>query len=103
MLSGKPDAAEKVDVTVNVTIDQEVRKLNNSRLGWGVEQVASTSTERVGSATRRYSIEIGRSQVESPPGRFARLDDQLATCYINCVQRFKGAEGYGRAAWFAYL
>lgn len=60
LLSGTPDAAGKVDVAVTVTIDHEVRKLDDSRLGWGIETVVSTSTERIGSATRRYSIEIGR-------------------------------------------
>src|ERR1019366_8769449 len=60
MLSGTPDAAGKVDVAVTVTIDQKVRKLDDSKLGWGVEMVISTSTERVGSATRRYSIEVSR-------------------------------------------
>ena len=56
MLTGTPDVAGKVDVT----IDQEARKLDDSRLGWGVEEVISTSTERMGSATRRYSIEVSR-------------------------------------------
>ncbi|HSI33455.1 MAG TPA: Ig domain-containing protein [Tepidisphaeraceae bacterium] len=58
LLSGTPDAAGKVDVAVTVTIDRDVRKLDDGRLGWGVEKVISTSTERVGSATRKYSIEI---------------------------------------------
>ncbi|HTK74384.1 MAG TPA: Ig domain-containing protein [Gemmataceae bacterium] len=60
LLSGTPDAAGKVDVAVTVTIDQEVRKLDDGPLGWGIEKVLSTSTERVGSATRRYSIEVSR-------------------------------------------
>jgi hypothetical protein len=60
VLSGTPNAAGKVDVAVTVTIDQEVRKLDDGRLGWGVEKVISTPTERVGSATRRYSIEVSR-------------------------------------------
>ena len=60
LLSGTPDAAGKVDVAVTVTIDQEVRKLDDGTLGWGIEKVVSTSTERVGSATRRFSIEVGR-------------------------------------------
>jgi hypothetical protein len=51
--------AGKVDVAVTVTIDQEVRKLDGT-LGWGIVKVLSTSTERVGSATRRFSIEVGR-------------------------------------------
>lgn len=60
LLSGTPDAAGKVDVAVTVTINQEVRKLDDGTLGWGIEKVVSTSTERVGSATRRFSIEVGR-------------------------------------------
>ena len=60
MLSGTPDVAGKVGVAVTVTIDQEVRKLDDGRLGWGVEKVISTPIERVGSATRRYSIEVSR-------------------------------------------
>lgn len=60
VLSGTPDAAGKFDVAVTVTIDQEVRKLDDNTLGWGQEKVISTSTERVGSATRKYSIEISR-------------------------------------------
>jgi hypothetical protein len=60
MLSGTPDAVGKVDVAVTVTIDQEVRKLDDNTLGWGNEKVISTSTTRVGSATRRFSIEISR-------------------------------------------
>ncbi len=60
LLSGTPDAAGKVDVVVTVTIDREVRKLDDARLGWGVEKVISTSIVRVGSATRMYSIEVSR-------------------------------------------
>lgn len=59
-LSGTPDAAGKFDIAVTVTIDQEVRKLDDGPLGWGIEKVVSTSTERVGSATRKFSIEVGR-------------------------------------------
>jgi hypothetical protein len=60
VLSGTPDAAGEFDVAVTVTIDREVRKLDDDRLGWGVEKVTSTSTERVGRATRTYSIEVRR-------------------------------------------
>lgn len=60
MLSGTPDAAGKVDVAVTVTIDQELRTLDDARLGWGIETVISTSIERVGSATRKFSIEVSR-------------------------------------------
>ncbi|OAI47713.1 hypothetical protein AYO44_09120 [Planctomycetaceae bacterium SCGC AG-212-F19] len=60
LLSGTPAATGRVDVAITVTIDQEVRKLDDGALGWGVEKVISTSTERVGSATRRYVIEVSR-------------------------------------------
>jgi hypothetical protein len=59
-LAGTPDAAGTFDLAVTVTIDRDVRKLDDGRLGWGVEKVISTSTERVGSATRKYSIEVSR-------------------------------------------
>ena len=60
VLSGTPDVAGKVNVAVTVTIDLEMRELDDARLGWGIETVISTSIERVGSATRRYSIEVSR-------------------------------------------
>jgi hypothetical protein len=60
LLSGTPTAAGKVEVSVTVTIDHEVRKLDDGPLGWGIEKVVSTGTERVGSATRRFSIAVGR-------------------------------------------
>jgi hypothetical protein len=60
LLSGTPDAAGKIDVAVIVTIDQAVRKLDDITLGWGNEKIVSISTERVGSATRKFSIDVGR-------------------------------------------
>ena len=58
LLSGTPDAAGTVDVAVTATIDRDVRKLDDGILGWGNEKVTSISTERVGSATRRYTVEV---------------------------------------------
>lgn len=57
-LSGTPDRAGKFEVEVTATIDREVRKLDEGALGWGQEKVLSTSTERVGSATQRFVIEV---------------------------------------------
>ena len=57
-LSGTPDAAGKFEVEVTATIDREVRKLDEGALGWGQEKVLSTSTERVGSASQRFVIEV---------------------------------------------
>jgi hypothetical protein len=34
--------------------------LDDGALGWGIEKVVSISTERVGSAARRFSIEVDR-------------------------------------------
>src|SRR4029077_3741683 len=48
LLSGTPDAARNGHVTVTGTIDQQVRKLDDSTIGWGIEKVISTATERVG-------------------------------------------------------
>jgi Putative Ig domain len=57
-LSGTPDAAGKFEVEVTATIDRQVRKLDEGVLGWGNEKVLSTSTERVGSASQRFVIEV---------------------------------------------
>ena len=57
-LSGTPDAAGKFEVEVTATIDREVRKLDEGVLGWGNEKVLSTSTERVGSASQRFVIDV---------------------------------------------
>jgi hypothetical protein len=57
VLSGTPDAAGKVEVSVSVALDREVRKLDPKALVWGREKVLSTTTERVGTATQKYQIE----------------------------------------------
>jgi hypothetical protein len=64
VLSGTPDAAGKVDVEVAVTIDREVRRLDERVLAWGNEKVLSMSAERVGEATQRFEIDVRRT----PPG-----------------------------------
>ncbi len=61
-LSRTPDAAGKFEVEVTATIDREVRKLDDGALGWGQEKVLSASTERVGSATQRFVIEVRRGE-----------------------------------------
>jgi len=58
VLSGTPDAAGKVQVAVTVTIDREVRKLDEKVLAWGNEKVLSTATERVGAATQKFVIDV---------------------------------------------
>jgi hypothetical protein len=58
MLRGTPDATGKVEVTVTVTIDREVRKLDEKALVWGRENVLSTATERVGTDTQKFVIDV---------------------------------------------
>jgi Putative Ig domain len=58
LLSGTPDAAGRSEVVVSVTTDREVRKLDPGSAGWGVEKVVSTSAERVGADTQRFTIEV---------------------------------------------
>ena len=58
VLSGTPDAAGKVEVAVTATIDREVRKLDEKVLVWGNEKVLSTTTERVGTATQKFVIDV---------------------------------------------
>jgi hypothetical protein len=59
VLSGTPDAPGKVEVVVTATIDREARKLDEERLKWGGEKVVSQQTERVGSASQPFMIEVG--------------------------------------------
>ena len=58
VLSGTPDAAGKVEVSVSVALDREVRKLDPKALVWGREKVLSTARERVGVATHRLAIDV---------------------------------------------
>jgi hypothetical protein len=58
VLSGIPDAAGKVEVAVTATIDREVRKLDEKALVWGNEKVLSTTTERVGTTTQKFVMDV---------------------------------------------
>jgi len=58
LLSGTPDAPGQAEVAVVATIDREVRKLDEEQLTWGREGVTGVVTERVGSATQRFVIEV---------------------------------------------
>jgi len=58
VLSGTPDAMGKVEVTVTATIDRKVRKLDEKALVWGIEKVLATTTERVGTATQRFVVDV---------------------------------------------
>jgi hypothetical protein len=58
LLSGIPEAPGKAPVVVTVTIDREVRRLDERALSWGLEKTLSTSTQRVGVATQRFTLEV---------------------------------------------
>jgi hypothetical protein len=58
VLRGVPDAAGNADVEVKVTLERPVRKLDETRLSWGQEQVKETAIEQVGSATQRFRITV---------------------------------------------
>jgi len=58
VLSGAPDAKGRVQVAVTATIDRQVRTLDEKALVWGNEKVLATTTERVGTATQTFVIDV---------------------------------------------
>jgi len=58
VLSGTPDMPGRADVVVTVTIDRQVRKLDEAVLRWGNEKVLSVDTEPVGMATQKFVIDV---------------------------------------------
>jgi hypothetical protein len=58
VLSGVPQSPGKVVVIVTATIDREVRQLDERALSWGQEKTLSTSTQRVGTATQTFTLEV---------------------------------------------
>jgi hypothetical protein len=58
LLSGVPDNAGKVTVVVTATIEREVRNLDAKVLSWGVEKVVSTSTQKIGVATQKFTVDV---------------------------------------------
>lgn len=58
VLSGTPDVSGSIDVVATVTIDRQVRKLDEAVLRWGVEKVLSTEAEHVGAATQKFIIDV---------------------------------------------
>ncbi len=58
VLSGTPDVSGSTDVAVTVTIDRQVRKLDEGVLRWGGEKVLSIEAEHVGAATQKFVIDV---------------------------------------------
>ncbi len=61
VLSGTPDVSSRTGVAVTVTIDRQVRKLDEAVLRWGNEKVLSVNTERVGTATQEFAIDVAKA------------------------------------------
>ena len=64
LLSGVPDAAGPVDVTVKVVLERSLRRLHDSEprpwnLGWGKEKTRDMVTETAGETTYRFRIRVG--------------------------------------------
>jgi hypothetical protein len=59
LLSGTPHGPGKVEVAVIVTLEREERRLDEATLKWGNEKVISSGTEKVGSATQQFVIDVG--------------------------------------------
>ena len=62
VLSGTPDVPGRAEVTVTVTIDRQVRRLDEAILRWGNEKVLSVDVERVGVATQKFIIDVMRRE-----------------------------------------
>ena len=58
VISGVPDNPGKIVIIVTATIDREIRKLDERALSWGQEKTLSTSTQRVGTATQTFTLDI---------------------------------------------
>ncbi len=58
MLSGIPDRPGEYPVVVTATLDREIRNLDVQALSWGIEKLLSTDTQRVGVATRTFTIAV---------------------------------------------
>jgi hypothetical protein len=58
LLTGTPDARGKFTITLTATIDRQVRQLDEKALTWGNEKVLATTTERVGSTSQTFVIEV---------------------------------------------
>jgi hypothetical protein len=58
VLSGTPPSAGSFEVEVGVALDREARKLDGDTLAWGNEKVLSTSVERVGATSQRFTLTV---------------------------------------------
>ena len=59
LLSGTPDRSGTAEVVVAVTLERDLRRLDEEALKWGNEKVISSGTETAGRATQSFVIEVG--------------------------------------------
>ena len=57
-LSGTPDTIGKSEVVVAVTLQRDLRRLDGEALKWGVEKIVASGTEKVGSATQSFVVDV---------------------------------------------
>lgn len=60
LIRGVPQAAGNVDVAVKVTLERSSRKLDETRLSWGQEEVKAMVVETVGSEEQKFRIEVAK-------------------------------------------
>ena len=58
LLSGTPDQTGETEVVVSVTLERDVRLLEEASLKWGIEKVVSSVSEKAGNASQRFVIEV---------------------------------------------
>lgn len=59
VLSGTPDREGTSPVVVAVSLQQDIRQLDESALKWGVEKVVASGTKTIGTASQRFVITVG--------------------------------------------
>src|SRR6185503_1600006 len=57
-LAGTPTSAGAFEVELTVALEREVRKLDGGVLSWGNEKVVSQATERVGTASQKFTLVV---------------------------------------------
>jgi Putative Ig domain len=59
LLSGTPDRSGTTEVAVSVTLESDIRRLDEESLKWGIEKVVASGTDTVGRDTQRFVIVVG--------------------------------------------
>jgi hypothetical protein len=57
-LSGIPDAAGAVEVIVSVTLERDLRRLDEEVLKWGNEKVLASGKQTVGGCSQKFTLEV---------------------------------------------